>query len=194
MKKCKRCGKTKPHEEFPRPGFKKDGVTYKGDGRRCICKACVENARLARVAGWSEDRKKAYRAASRKRTRAWHKEKPHHDKARHANLAAKRKGVYGLLSPEDVQAVWEQWGGKCWICGHEAQQLDHFRPTNKRSGGTNTADNIRPACRECNHKRSHDWMGEDMAMKEAKMLKQVKELLHGIARTSPPDCSTGDPK
>jgi 5-methylcytosine-specific restriction endonuclease McrA len=62
-------------------------------------------------------------------------------------------------------------------CGYDATQLDHYRPINKDAGGTNTADNVRPACKDCNHKRSHRWHGEELATREAEMLKQLKELL-----------------
>jgi len=47
------------------------------------------------------------------------------------------------------------------------------------AGGTNTPDNIRPICRECNHKRSQQWRGNAMAEQEANLLKQIKILLHG---------------
>jgi len=65
----------------------------------------------------------------------------------------------------------------CWCCGRDAAEVDHFRPINKHGGGTNTADNIRPICRECNQKRSHKWHGEAVAKKESKLLKALKELL-----------------
>ena len=53
------------------------------------------------------------------------------------------------------------------------------RPINNVACGTNTPDNIRPICAECNQKRDHGWYGEQIAMREAAMLKQIKELIHG---------------
>jgi len=47
--------------------------------------------------------------------------------------------------------------------------------------GHDPADNLRPICRECNQKRSHFWHGDELAEKEAAMLKQIKNLLHGAA-------------
>ena len=70
------------------------------------------------------------------------------------------------------------WDGKCWTCGCIATQLDHVRPINRKAGGTNTADNIRPICQECNQKRSHGWHGDAIAEQEASLLKQIKEVIH----------------
>lgn len=103
--------------------------------------------------------------------------RPFYQKAAKANLHAKRVGASGTITEQEVSDVWQAWKGLCWCCGCEASEVDHFRPINKTGGGTNTADNIRPICRECNQKRSHKWHGEAIANKEAKMLKALKELL-----------------
>ncbi|HUS59432.1 MAG TPA: HNH endonuclease signature motif containing protein, partial [Planctomycetota bacterium] len=94
-----------------------------------------------------------------------------------ANTRAKQLELEGCIAQEDVLAVWKKWDGRCWVCGDVAEELDHFRPINPEAGGTNTADNIRPICRDCNHKRSHRWHGKAKAMKEATLLKQLKDLL-----------------
>ena len=83
------------------------------------------------------------------------------------------------LCEQDVADCWEKWNGMCWVCGMDADQMDHFRPINSGAGGTNTPDNIRPICKECNQKRDHGWHGEQIAVREAAMLKQIKELIHG---------------
>ena len=74
--------------------------------------------------------------------------------------------------------VWQRWQGKCWVCGYPATEVDHFIPVNRLAGGTNTADNIRPICRECNQKRSHKWHNVGIAEKEAALLRQLKALLN----------------
>ena len=173
MKRCKQCGKSKPYDAYFKSGFLADGKTRKGDGRRCVCKACVAEARRKRMAAWSEGE----REVARNRSAQWRERKPHHYRAHHANLQAKRRGANGVVTAEDVHNAWERWGGKCWICVDDATQVDHFRPINKQAGGTNTADNIRPICADCNHKRSHRWHGADLAEREATLLKQIKELL-----------------
>ena len=40
---------------------------------------------------------------------------------------------------------------------------------------------LRPICRECNQKRSHQWHGLRQARLEADLLKKIKVLLHGAA-------------
>ena len=111
------------------------------------------------------------------REKAYRDGRPHAKRAKWANLHAKRVGAVGILHANDVSECWESNGGKCWVCGFPAMELDHFRPINKAGGGANTADNIRPICRECNQKRSHQWHGEEIATKEAKLLRQLKRLL-----------------
>ena len=177
MRTCRKCRESKADELFPLSGFRKDGLTRKGDGRRVICQACVSASKQARIDGWSASKRAAYLDAMRKRTRAWQQKKPHHYRAHHANLQAQRRGADGLVTAADVQSAWERWGGVCWCCGEAATQVDHFRPINKQAGGKNTAGNIRPICADCNHKRSHRWHGEDIAAREAVLLKQLKELL-----------------
>jgi 5-methylcytosine-specific restriction endonuclease McrA len=173
MKTCRRCEKRKPEDGFDLAGYRADGSTPKGDGRRVVCKACVSDARRKRMAEWPESR----REEVRRRTRAWQKANPYHHKAHQANLQAKRRGADGVLSPADVRAAWERWGGFCWVCGDAATQVDHFRPINRLAGGKNAGANIRPICGDCNHKRSYRWHGEDLAAREAVLLKQLKELL-----------------
>jgi 5-methylcytosine-specific restriction endonuclease McrA len=177
MKTCKRCGQTKDDSAFSKSGFCKDGKTRKGDGRMCVCKACILAAHHRRIDALPEHERQAYYDGHKRRSAEWRARKPHHYRAHHANLQAKRRGATGVLSAGDVQAAWTRWGGKCWICGDAATQVDHFRPVNKQAGGTNTADNIRPICADCNHKRSHRWHGEDIAAREAVLLKQLKDLL-----------------
>ena len=85
-------------------------------------------------------------------------------------------GASGEVSATDVEAAWKQYNGKCWVCGDNADELDHYRPLNKTGGGNNTADNIRPICGECNHKRHRAWINDEIAQKEAVMLKALKRL------------------
>ena len=98
-----------------------------------------------------------------------------------SRTGARRVGAKGKVSGKDVLAVWKMYGNRCWCCGQAATEIDHYRPINKKAGGTNTKDNLRPICRECNQKRSHFWHGDDVAVKEAGLLKRLKELLQGEA-------------
>lgn len=45
---------------------------------------------------------------------------------------------------------------RCWICGSEAwEEVDHVKPIAK--GGPHILANLRPACRNCNRRKSATW-------------------------------------
>ena len=61
------------------------------------------------------------------------------------------------MIPRSVQAkVVETYGNKCWLkfpgCTDRADTLDHLMPYSK--GGTDSVNNLRPACRHCNSLRA----------------------------------------
>jgi len=178
MKTCKRCEVKKPEDEFYRSKWIKDKSRREGDGWRNICKACSLELRQERRKGWSKEKLARHKKKQQAYVRAWEKRNPVSVKARFANSHAKRAGARGRLTIAQVLDCWEEWGGKCWVCGFDADQLDHFRPINCGAGGTNTRDNIRPICKDCNWKRTHEWHGEDFAEQEAALLKQMKVLLN----------------
>jgi len=153
----------------------------KGDGLRRVCKACTAKQQREYIASLPAGKRDAIRKKRVKQVKAWNKNNPAYQKAAKANLHAKRVGAKGKVSGKDVIGVWDKYGDRCWCCGHKATEIDHYRPINKESGGTNTADNLRPICRECNQKRSHFWHGDEIANKEAELLKQIKNLIHGAA-------------
>ncbi len=177
MKVCMCCKLEKTMTAFPLAQRRKDG-SRQGDGRRAVCKACDNAKEQERKRGWSRRRKADHAKYMTDYMRQWKQQKPWYQKTAAANLHARRVGASGVLQTNDVENVWVASGGKCWVCGCPATELDHYRPINGKSGGTNTADNIRPICRECNQKRSHQWHGEDVAEKEAGLLRQLKALLN----------------
>jgi len=177
MKRCQCCKKVKILEDFPLAHKRKDG-TRRGDGYRSVCKAC-DNVKAKKLRStWSHERRLKAKIRQREQIRRWDAEHPYATKAAKANLHAKRVGAVGRVSAKDVESAWLRYDGKCWVCGFKATELDHYRPINGKSGGTNTADNILPICRECNQKRSHLWHGEVIAKKEAEMLRDLKILLN----------------
>ena len=178
MKTCTKCGQAKPPGDFHRSQRRKDGTRY-GDGRRSICKECSVQYDKEMRESWTDARRKEIVKKNTEALKKRLKDKPWYKKAAAANLHAKRVGATGVLTREDVGAVWTAWNGRCWVCGVEVTEIDHYRPINGNGGGTNTSDNIRPICRECNQKRSHEWHGDDIAVKEANLLRQIKELLNG---------------
>ena len=56
--------------------------------------------------------------------------------------------------PSEVkQQVWKRDGGKCVLCPSKRDlEYDHEIPVSK--GGSNTVNNIRLLCKECNRKKS----------------------------------------
>jgi len=181
MRKCNKCGKAKPEEGFSPSQMDNQTGQRKGDGLRRVCKDCTAKQQREYIASLPVKKRDAVRRKRVRQVKLWNKNNPAYQKAAKANLHAKRVGASGKVSGRDVLAVWEKYGKRCWCCGYEATEIDHYRPINKESGGTNTADNLRPICRECNQKRSHFWHGDEIAEKEAAMMKQIKNLLHGEA-------------
>lgn len=80
------------------------------------------------------------------------------------NQRAKKLNSSGRVRKEDLILVLEHFGEECQHCGKE---LDFYKETDSPSneatfdhilpldiGGLNIADNIVPACRDCNQKRN----------------------------------------
>lgn len=67
--------------------------------------------------------------------------------AGHARRAALADAP-GACSPEQLQARWDYYGGKCWMCGGMAEAIDHVIAI--ALGGSNWPANLRPACTSCN--------------------------------------------
>ncbi len=168
---CKSCGAEKAISDYY---VRKDGWVFSR------CKQCYLSSDKRR-GDFADHQHKEH---ARKQKAAWRSKRPEYDRAQKANSRASKMGVDGVLTPAQVRAVWDRWNGGCWICGQTANQLDHFRPLNKRAGGTNTPDNVRPICNSCNHKRDHGWHGEEVAIKEADMLRAIQEMLRGSGTAS----------
>ena len=174
-KTCKDCGRRLPETKFQLSSPRKDGSR----GRIGSCNACRWKQRKEAMKSWPKEKQRAETERWKRGARAWDKRNPHSMKARHCNLHAKRLCADGRLTMDDVTRVWNRWSGRCWVCGFPATEIDHVQPLNSNAGGTNTPDNIRPICRECNQKRSHKWHGIEVAKKEAMLLKQIKHILNG---------------
>ena len=56
---------------------------------------------------------------------------------------------------ELVDARWDYYGGQCYLCGGEADSIDHVIPLSK--GGTHWPANLRPACMKCNALKHNIW-------------------------------------
>lgn len=51
---------------------------------------------------------------------------------------------------------WDYYGGKCWLCGDEANTWDHVKPQSK-GGSRYLPGNLRPACAPCNNAKGNLW-------------------------------------
>ena len=49
--------------------------------------------------------------------------------------------------------IFSKTKGRCSYCGRKAEEIDHIIP--RSNGGTNSANNLTPACRSCNEKKSN---------------------------------------
>jgi 5-methylcytosine-specific restriction endonuclease McrA len=54
-----------------------------------------------------------------------------------------------------IEAKVAYWGGRCWICRGEWQEIDHVKPVSK--GGANLLCNMRPICVRCNSRKRAQW-------------------------------------
>lgn len=121
------------------------------------CGACQQARRAAERAAYKRsDAGLAARAVRRRRMRL----RPEHRAWR--NL---KKRSTGLTRPDmglwarALADRWAYYGGRCWMCGAEADTWDHVKPM--ASGGHPTLTcNLRPACRACNCVVKNDaWYG-----------------------------------
>jgi hypothetical protein len=66
----------------------------------------------------------------------------------------KSASEYSRYIPSEVkQQVWKRDGGKCVNCGSKRHlEYDHELPVSK--GGSDTVNNIRILCKQCNRKKS----------------------------------------
>lgn len=138
---CRKCGKTKPAEDFyQHPNMK--------DGRLHHCKPC----HLLMNAACRAKKPKQYNEASRKYQRDWRKKNPEsyaaarkkfNEKNRDKILKSKKEArlwkQYGMTTARYDQMVKEQ-GGLCLVCGDPPRgrfkklHIDHCHKTGKVRG------------------------------------------------------------
>ena len=106
--------------------------------------------------GLSPERKDEIKANRREYAREYRAKYPE----RHAEYArqyrARKYGAtVGVITDAMIEAKWDYWGGNCWMCGRQACEWDHLKPLAK--GGLHALSNSRPACRNCNARKSDKW-------------------------------------
>lgn len=108
-------------------------------------------AAIANAKRWAEQNRERRKEIARN----WAKNNP--DKANEATRRrrARLKGAYALpFTTEQLEQRLSMFPG-CWVCGGEADSVDHVKPVNK--GGAHILSNFRPICRPCNGSKSDQW-------------------------------------
>jgi 5-methylcytosine-specific restriction endonuclease McrA len=93
-----------------------------------------------------------HRAEELAKSAQYHRDHPEVGRASWQNYRARKRAAAGSFTAAEWLALVEQYGGRCAYCGEStALEADHRVPLSR--GGTNTIDNILPACRVCNARK-----------------------------------------
>jgi 5-methylcytosine-specific restriction endonuclease McrA len=131
------------------------------DERRLYCsQSCKADwYRIARPVVVEQGRQQArawYHAnkeRSRIRTRTWKREHPDEVALYEQRRRGRSAGAAGDFTRAEWLALVAQWCGRCAYCGRSAKlTVDHRIPL--IAGGTNTIENILPACGRCNSRKN----------------------------------------
>lgn len=183
MKCCVRCGVEKPDERFYRQPRMRDGLdSWCKDCHSEYRKQRYVNNReheLARNRRWEianpdkvkekwQRRYAKHGHAMRAAARAWNEANPDRkrelwndwarrnpDKVRElwTRRRARHAAASGTASAEAIHQRFAFYGFRCWMCGDEAEAIDHVIALSR--GGSNWPANLRPACRRCNSRKGN---------------------------------------
>jgi 5-methylcytosine-specific restriction endonuclease McrA len=178
MKLCRKCGETKPLDDFHRH-------SQRADGKQSHCKACAK-VRMAdpvlrqrqRDAAKRSYYKRHEKELARHKARYW--SNPEFHRARvlawqknnpeiHADIESRRRARIRnapRIEKIDRFAVYERECGRCHVCNRKCSrktfEIDHLTPI--AMGGTHTYDNVRIAHRSCNARRNYGQIPAQMPM------------------------------
>lgn len=178
IRTCRECLTDKELDEFPKDKYSKDGhrhqcnecrkayhrknskLWYEKNRKVKIAKVMERERRLRKSGKWI---KKPFRSSEefleRERLRSKKRRQDPSYKRHHANYVrmyqVRKHQAPGKATRVQLQARWEYYGGKCYICTEDATEFDHVIPITK--GGTNWPANLKPICRSCNAKKSNIW-------------------------------------
>ena len=170
-KTCSRCGVERERDEFrtdPRyrddlfgwcRGCERDWHRVRRDANRELMRA-QERARYRENPEPHRARGRLYyhahREQQRESTRRWNERNPERLRALRQvgwmRRQARELAAAGIATADQLMARIAYYGGKCWLCGTAATEIDHVIPLSR--GGTNWPANLRPACRSCNARKS----------------------------------------
>lgn len=87
------------------------------------------------------------------RLREWQENNPKKHRQAKNRRRQRKRSLPSTLTAEEWEDTLDVFGHKCVYCGSSGElHQDHFVPV--AMGGGYTADNIVPACPECNHKKN----------------------------------------
>jgi len=197
-KRCSRCGEVKSITEFHKQIASPDGlagwckacvriyqkVYREGHREKMAAKQRVyykrHRAKVATYQKMYQDKHREKIAARKKAHYKEHREKiaakqkvyqeEHLEQFRTYNMQRRARitGASGHVTVEQIQARWDYYGNKCYICGKDAEATDHVIPLSK--GGNNWPANLRPICERCNSVKSGRWPYD---FKQAKQEKET---------------------
>jgi 5-methylcytosine-specific restriction endonuclease McrA len=120
---------------------------------------------------WARERLRAHHVANAESRYARHKERLKDPVARARARDAVRRSAqrrraqsFGddkavTLGPAALDRILTEYDNSCWICYRDLEFLaphwDHVQPLSK--GGQHSLENIRPACSDCNVRKSAQW-------------------------------------
>jgi 5-methylcytosine-specific restriction endonuclease McrA len=83
---------------------------------------------------------------------AYHRTHPEVLQAKSNGYRARARAAEGQFTSAEWRALVESYGGRCAYCGGLGPlEVDHRTPLSR--GGTNSIDNVLPACGSCNRKK-----------------------------------------
>lgn len=91
----------------------------------------------------------------RDRARRWYAANRLRAIATQANRRARKAGVAGVVTAEQLLARLLYFGNRCYLCAGQPNGFDHVKPLT--AGGPNFASNLRPVCGSCNSHKGHSW-------------------------------------
>lgn len=169
MKRCAKCGDTKPVDEFSKDSGHRDGLTS-------YCKLCAVAASTKWVAAnperakavkakWNADNSEKTRlrhaanyAANSEEIKAsvakYRVSNPKKIIIRNHNQRARKREVGGTLTKGLVERLFKLQRGKCACCGlslGDNYHLDHIMPL--ALGGSNVDSNIQLLRQKCNNQK-----------------------------------------
>lgn len=154
QKRCPRCEEVLAVESFAIDRRAKDG-------RQSACRSCTKAWRAANRE-YLRARNREYfasrRQERRERSAAWRRANPErvvqNNWEANYRIRALRYGLVPVIEPFTPDELVERWGDACYLCGGEADQIDHVKEV--RQGGHHTLENVRPCCGSCNSRKAHE--------------------------------------